>query len=269
MTVKHLTDKGSGAINEDQYLITSNLFGVFDGATGLIKYLDAKGSTGGLLAAQTARDVFEKNQKNPFINSIEETSVTIMKKMREAEIYTKDKAGLWATSASVIRVGNDSIEYIQIGDSPIVFFEKNGGLQVLEKDHDLETMQLWKLLANEGVKDVRHDDRLEKQVLKVRRESNIAYGILNGESLSLNLIRQGTISKENIKYILIFSDGMIIPQEDPNKPKDFGKIVQIFEKSGLEAVRNHIRQLEDSDPNSLTYPRFKPHDDLTAIAITL
>lgn len=269
MTVTHLTDKGSGAINEDQYLITPNLFGVFDGATGLIKYFDAKGNTGGLLAAQTAKEIFKKNQEKPFVDSVREISEVIMKRMKEASIDTKDKAGLWTTSASIVRFRDGSIEYMQIGDSPIVFVEKSGGLQVLEKDHDLETMRLWKHLADEGVKDIRNDERLEKQVLNVRREANTTYGVLNGENEALNFIRQERIPKKDVKYIIIFSDGMIIPQEDPDKPKNFESVVRLFEKGGLEEVKNYIRQLENSDPNSLTYPRFKPHDDLTAIAITL
>ena len=39
--------KGSGIINEDDFLIENNIFGVFDGATGLVKYFDENGNSGG------------------------------------------------------------------------------------------------------------------------------------------------------------------------------------------------------------------------------
>jgi serine/threonine protein phosphatase PrpC len=64
-----ITDIGGGSVNEDSFVITSNLFGVFDGATGLLKYTDAMGNTGGLLASKIAMNVFEVDPNIPFFIS--------------------------------------------------------------------------------------------------------------------------------------------------------------------------------------------------------
>jgi len=38
---------------------------------------------------------------------------------------------------------------------------------------------------------------------------------------------------------------------------------------GLQAVRNHVRRLQQEDPTCRKYPRFKQHDDIAAVAIQL
>ena len=43
MKVNYIFDKGSSNVNEDSYLMKNNIFGVFDGATSLDKYIDKIG----------------------------------------------------------------------------------------------------------------------------------------------------------------------------------------------------------------------------------
>jgi len=268
MKTTYLSDKGSGIMNEDSFLITSNLFGIFDGATGLIKYTDSFGNTGGFLASQIAKNVFERNNDKPLLASIQEVSEELSTKMLQNHVNLKDTGVAWTTSASVVRINKDFIEYIQLGDSPIVFLRKDGSIQTFIQDHDLETLNLWKTLVSEGMINIRNNKRMEEQLLKTRRESNITHGVLNGDLEALKFITQGSIPKADVETILIFSDGMLIPQENPNKPEDFQEIVKLFKTGGLEKVKNFVRKIENSDSQCLKYPRFKQHDDLTAIAIS-
>jgi hypothetical protein len=120
----------------------------------------------------------------------------------------------------------------------------------------------------EGVKEIRTDKRMQDQQLITRQRSNVTYGFLNGEKEALNFVKTAVYPKENIKEILLFTDGMLIPNERPGQPEDFNKIVELFEQDGLENVKNYVRNLENSDPECVKYLRFKRHDDLTAIAIT-
>jgi len=110
---------------------------------------------------------------------------------------------------------------------------------------------------------------MQDQLFKNRRETNIDYGMLNGEKEAINFVENGSTPRKNLKYILIFSDGMLIPKKDPYKPEDFRTTVKLFYEGGLKKIKDYIRQLEDSDPGCSQYVRFKQHDDLTAIAITL
>lgn len=266
MRIEHLTDKGK-EINEDSYLIGKNLFGVFDGATGLIKYMDNRGNTGGLIASQTAKEVFANNSDKPFLSLTKQTLSEIKRKMTATNMDLTDKAGFWSTSASVVRINDHSIEYMRIGDSPILIIYKNGDLKTFYVDHDLETAVLWKKLVDEGVKEIRKDPRMQAQLLKNRRETNINYGMLNGEEDALRFVQTGSIPLDEIKNILILSDGALIPKQSPEDPEDFAKIVTLFEEGGLGGIKTYVRELENSDPDCVKYLRFKPHDDLTAIAI--
>lgn len=267
MRIEHLTDKGSGPVNEDSYLIIPNLYGVFDGQTGLIKYADINGNTVGLIASQTAKEVFKKNQNEPLIASAEKILIDLKGKMIAAGINMKDKADFWSTCASVVKITDTSLEYLQIGDNPIVLAYKDGSIQLLMTEHDTENLIMWKKIAKEGVKDIRNDKRMQEQLLKNRRETNVTYGILNGEKEAIKFVKTGDVPKEKIKYVLIFTDGMLIPKQDPDEPENLSIIIELFEEGGLEKIKSYIRDLENSDPDCIKYLRFKPHDDLTAIAI--
>jgi serine/threonine protein phosphatase PrpC len=268
MKVKSLTEKGSGQINEDSYFVKPNYFGVFDGATGLTKYMDSDGNTGALLASKTAKEVFEKNQNKPLLSSFKEANVKIRELEKNAGVDLSNKACLWSTSASVVRINDNSVEYLAIGDSPIIIVNKDNKLDVYFIDHDLESMILWDKMVKEGIVDKRADKRMQAQLSRTRLRSNVTYGFLNGENEALNFVKTANYPKENIREILLFTDGMLIPNEGPGQPEDFNKIVELFEQGGLKNVKSYVRNLENSDPNCNKYLRFKQHDDLTATAIT-
>jgi len=269
MKVQYLTEKGSGIINEDSYFVKPNYFGIFDGATGLTKYFDSNGNTGAKLASITAKEVFENNQNKPLISSFEEANIRIRGLEKNAGIDLNNKACLWSTSASVVRINDNYIEYLAIGDSPIVLVDKDNKLNTYFIDHDLESMILWDKMIKEGIVNKRADKRMQDQLSRTRLRSNVTYGFLNGEKEALNFVKTANFPKENIKEILLFTDGMLIPKEKPGEPEDFNKIVGLFEEGGLENVKSYVRNLENFDPNCNKYLRFKQHDDLTAIAITL
>jgi len=268
MIVESLTEKGSGQINEDSYFVKPNYFGVFDGATGLVKYADSSGNTGALLASRTAKEVFENNQNKPLLSSFKEANVKIRELEKNAGIDLNNKTCLWSTSASVVRIEGNSVEYLAIGDSPIVIIDKDNKLNTYFIDHDLESMILWDKMVKEGIVDKRADKRMQDQLSRTRLRSNVTYGFLNGEKEALNFVKTANYPKENIKEILLFTDGMLIPNERPGQPEDFNKIVELFEQDELRNVKNYVRNMEDSDPDCNKYLRFKQHDDLTAIAIT-
>lgn len=269
MNITFVSDKGTHSQNEDVYLIKDNIFGVFDGATSLIKYFDDKGKSAGVLAAEIAKRNFSSGATNSLRSLAEKSGEEIRQEMLDKNIQVKDKAQLWQTSASVVRLNKSSLEYLQIGDSPILFVFKNGEIKVVNKEHDLETLNLWVKVAARGVKEIRKDERIAQQLLKNRREANITYGVLNGESEALNFLNEGSLSIDSIALILIFSDGFQIPQKNPESPHDYKKIVKMFRNGGLEEVKDFVRRIEASDPECRIYPRFNQYDDLTAIAIDL
>jgi serine/threonine protein phosphatase PrpC len=267
MKVSFISDKGSSFVNEDNYLIGDNIFGVFDGATSLDWYIDSDGKTGGLLASSIAKEVFGENKKllrNLAINA----NNAIKDKMISRGIDVSNRMNLWSTSAAVVRINDNLIEWLQLGDSLIlvIYNDDSYKLIVEDYDHDKETLIMWKELWQKKVENIRK--KLNDQILKIRTGMNIDYGILNGEDKMLNFVNEGSLTWKNVKYILLFTDGLFIPKEDPRDQDDFRILIDLFLEGGLEKIKNYIRALENQDPNCWVYPRFKQHDDIAAISIT-
>jgi hypothetical protein len=67
--------------------------------------------------------------------------------------------------------------------------------------------------------------------------------------------------------VLLFTYGLDVPCETPQRRKDFSSLVEMHRELGLAGLCDHVRSLEAADPHIERYPRFKRHDDIAAIAI--
>lgn len=261
-------EKGSGRINEDSISLNGNLFGVFDGATSLTRNTFENDKTGGFLASSIARDTFMESQEPlPFL--AHKANTAIYKKMLENGVNISDKSDLWSTSCAVVRIKDDHIEWVQTGDSLLLLIHEDGSfhIPITDYDHDRETLLMWKNLAGSaGEKKI--FDLLIDQIRKIRTEMNVTYGVLNGEADYARFLNIGKIPKDQVKHILLFTDGLFLPSKNPDQEPDFQTFVSIFLSGGLKALRDHVRDIERTDPDCRIFPRFKPHDDIAAISIS-
>ncbi|SCY48204.1 protein phosphatase 2C domain-containing protein [Desulfoluna spongiiphila] len=260
-------DQGTGAMNEDAVRVNGTLFGVFDGATSLNGKTFDSGATGGYLAATTAGDIFSRND-GPLMDLAHRANAAIRCMMLENGVDVTCKENLWSTSAAVGRIEGDRFHWVQSGDSPILAIYEDGSCDLLATgdDHDLETLKLWKETAASRTGSIL--DELKDQIRKVRSGMNITYGVMNGEAQAMDFLNHGSVSLEGIKHILLFTDGLFIPREDPEAGMDFKTLVSLFLAGGLQAVKHHVRSVEHTDPGCRRYPRFKTHDDMAAIALS-
>ncbi len=268
--VQHIYDKGSGKINEDDFLITEEkgLYAVFDGATSLVPYVSAGGKTGGRIATDIAKDVFSSGSRRLYDLALA-ANRKIGQAMEAAGINTSEKEALWSVSAAAVAVDEKSVEHFGIGDCLVLAVLKGGGYELLtpHHDHDLETMKLWKANA---VRCATRDDiygSVKDKLVEVRRGANINYGTLNGDPEAKKFFRHGTYPLKNLESLILFTDGLFIPKEDPESPEDWDLFADIYRESGLEGVLKYVRAIEDSDPECLRYPRFKQHDDIAAVEL--
>ncbi len=262
--------------NEDSFLMQEGHFtyGVFDGSTGYKKYRDGRNRSAGKVAADTARDIFTK--EGDLFDLIKKGNQNIKDLiLKEGKVdFTGeyDKVDLWNTTAMIFRINKDEIEWIQIDDSPIVIIKKDNTWESLlnDIDHDKDSLKLWRQLADEGIEDIRRDPRMDKQINKTRRNGNVRYGVLNGEDKAMEFIKQGKYPLKDVKSILIFTDGFLIPNERPEQSEDYTEAVEMFIKNNydLKPVADKIREMEQTDPKCHRYVRFKQHDDMSAVAIT-
>lgn len=258
---------------EDAILIGENTFGVFDGAGSLVKFVDPIRGTGGKIASSIARDIFTSGD-NPVFYSLEylarKANLEIRKQMAEAGIDVGKKVNLWSTTAAVVRMGADSFEWLRISDSVILIIRSDGEFKLLVDyhDHDKELLAVCRELAQKGEKDPHSVIVANGQAQALREKVNITYGALNGEEEAMQWIKSGIMGLEGIKHILIFTDGLLIPKEDPKAPNDWALTVKLFLTLGLDGLVNFIRDLQQKDPFCRKYIRYHPYDDIAAIAIS-
>ncbi|MBU1168306.1 MAG: protein phosphatase 2C domain-containing protein [Proteobacteria bacterium] len=268
MKTDMIHEKGSGRINEDAISFNGNLFGVFDGATSLTRATYENDMTGGFLASRIARDTFLENS-GPLTGLAHKANSAIYRKMLENGVNTTDKAALWSTSCAVVRLREETIEWVQSGDSLLLLIHEDGSyhIPVTNYDHDRETLMMWKDMAA-SAPDKKIFDLLKDQIRKIRASMNVTYGVLNGEADFARFLNTGKAPRNQVKHILLFTDGLFLPSKHPENDPDFNTFVSIFLKGGLTALRDHVRGIEISDPDCRIYPRFKPHDDIAAVSIS-
>jgi hypothetical protein len=271
ISTDHLLDKGVGKMNEDAVFIGDKRFGVFDGASSLDGYTDEEGKTGGYLAANIAKETFEGSNADIVATALE-ANRKIGGAMAAKNIDINRKEGTWCSTMAVVDIDtkNKKLEWAQIADALILVIKKDGSFQSLiedDYDHDRGVMTLWKQMANAHTDDIR--SKVQENIVELRRTANEKYGVLNGDPNAEKFIRKGSVPLMNVAHILLFTDGMIPPKEDPTAADDFSDLVKWYLEGGLPNVRNHIREIEESDPNCWKYPRYKKSDDIGAIAINL
>ncbi len=269
LEIEYILEKGSGRVNEDTLVMEKNLFGVFDGATSLDNAcfddadFDDMG-TGGLIAASTAGQIFSQNHY-PLSQLGRSANNAILAKMKVQNVRLNIPASRWSTSAAVVRIFEDRVEWLQTGDSYILLIYEDNSHRVLvdQEDHDYETLCMLKREKDKSFS----NPAIKTQVNKIRSGMNKTYGVLNGDPCAEKFMHTGFVSIDRVQTILLFTDGLTLPSETPKKKKKFTPLVDIFLYRGLKGLHQYIRQTEKKDPTLAKFPRFKCHDDIAAIAI--
>lgn len=262
MEIEHILEKGSGRLNEDTIVLEKNLYGVFDGASSLDNALFEKNKTGGMIASSTAGDIFSKNHF-PLLQLGRQANNAILSKMKTHSVDLSRRYKYWSTSAAVVRVSNNTLEWFQTGDAYIIVIYKDNSYNVLidREDHDYETLLMLKKNPSQKTRAFKH------QVRKIRSNMNRTYGVLNGEHTALDFVNHGFLALDDVKTILLFTDGLQVPSSTPDKRKNFKHFMTLYKMLGLTGLKNHVRKVESQDPDINRFPRFKCHDDIAAIAI--
>lgn len=268
ITADFILNQGSSLVNEDAVLVADNIFGVFDGATSINVYKDENGKTGGYLASQLVKTIFEHSDKG-LITTAKQANQHLQKLMEEHNVDTTNPLNRWMTGVAVIFINKDSFDWVQSSDCLLLVINKDGSHRLLveDYDHDESTLSLWKLYTE--TKDESYKEKFFKSRDKTRQLMNIDYGVLSGQKEAISFLNHGTENLEGVANIILFTDGLLIPKEDPRSKDDFNSFVKFYNEGGLENIKVHVRQMEVSDSEKVLYPRFKVHDDIGAISVNV
>jgi serine/threonine protein phosphatase PrpC len=270
--VEKILFRGSGKMNEDTVLQQENLFGVFDGAGALATDGDKlyKGKTSALVASELVNRTFADldGKKTELKQILLEANNRLNDVMRHSGVDTSDKLNRWATTAAVIRLRDQAFDWVQISDSLIIVIYKSGEYRLLgpnNYDHDVGALMQWQLVTDKSK--TSPYVAVRDSLVSARRQANITYSVANGEPQLEHLINAGTESLADVSDIIIFSDGLFLPNPNHGQADDWDTWVSLYKQGGLSLVLETILKIENDDPYMEKYPRFKKIDDKAAVAI--
>ncbi|HEX6818738.1 MAG TPA: hypothetical protein VF120_10215 [Ktedonobacterales bacterium] len=104
-------------------------------------------------------------------------------------------------------------------------------------------------------------------------DRSVGIGVINGLPQLSEYIHRGSVDLGDMKSVLVCSDGFIWPSnwdETPSQAEQRRqRMGQLLAEEGLAGYFRHLRAVESADAQLDTYPRFKVHDDATAIYVEL
>ena len=267
--VETLCEQGSGSINEDALAVADGLSIVCDGATSLAgtTYLNGGGLSGGKQAAAITSTLFSEHPGQDLLVSAHAANSMIKRAMIDYQVDLHDRTQLWSTSFAAVQVKGRLISWCQTGDCVILLVYEDGTSRRLTglPGQDGEILKKWQRIGarTEGT----IHQVMAKEIMAVRHTMNRNFGVLNGESEALDFLASGTVVDERIAHLLLFSDGLFPPSENPDNGFEEARFVDLYLDGGLQQVRDHVRMLQRQDPGCYRYPRFKKYDDISAIAL--
>ena len=267
--VETLYEQGSGPFNEDALAVADGLSIVCDGATSLAgtTYLNGGGLSGGKQAAVITSSLFSEQPGQDLLVSARAANSMIKRAMIDRQVDLRDRTQLWSTSFAAVQIKGRQINWCQTGDCVILLVYEDGTSRRLTglPGQDREILKKWQRIGarTEGT----IHQVMAQEIMAVRHTMNRKFGVLNGENEALDFLASGSVEDERIAHVLLFSDGLFPPSENPEKGFEEVRFVDLYLDGGLQQVRDHVRALQQEDPACYRYPRFKKFDDISAIAL--
>lgn len=218
---------------EDQLICAGDLFGVFDGSSSLVPDL-YDGWTGAWWASHLVSSEFARNDA-PLLDLSARANDRLRVAMVNDGVPYDDKLACWSTSAAVVKVQEDRLEWVQIGDSQIIAIDASGGYRLLSeyRNHDRLTLRRLKSLFEQDDPDPH--GTLRPYIERVRLQMNRQYGAMNGDREALNFLKPGRCSLQGIRHVLLFTDGLLPPAENPDEDHDLQWLVDLYLEGGAGA----------------------------------
>ncbi len=272
------SNKGTVTEPEDGLFAKNPFFAVLDGSgayepAGKIRYRNQS-------SGQAVRDLVRKEfsllkPKKP----LRDLMLAINRKVG---LFQKNKMNvrlersdlLAGVCLAAIKVGPNSIECAQAGDCYILWVSKKdqpaitpnqsflcekAELKIIRKlmiKHSGDRKKMWQDFAPELAA-----SRLKRVNKKVRD----GYGFLNGQTEFAQCLNSFSLTRNKVRNILLFSDGLAYFPDTKNPKTLTNKVWALYKKGGFRAVLQNTRDKQKKHVGR----SYVDYDEATAIAISL
>ncbi len=184
------------------------------------------------------------------------------------------------------------LEYAHAGDTCLLVFYSDGRIAELTSDqmgsHDASALKLAQQVQTELGRPHLADVLDDPNVVDANARSGLYHnytdkdgqpnprigaGVLNGLPELAAYIQRGTLELKDVAGVLVCSDGFLWPAPLDERPDARAARLQFMRstiaRAGLPGYYDMLRAVERSDASRDRFPRFKIHDDCTAVYIEL
>lgn len=274
--------------NEDAFCVLEDedklSLAVFDGGSSQKPIPELGEETGARFASHTLKEIFESLPAR--LDATEKLQICNQKlgeKLRGfPSVDYKDLNSVPAATATFVEVdfARQLVNVSHVGDSFAMVEYKDGSTEVLTNDlvyeYDKRNLQLIGEIARErGItpREAREDPRVREAIMatfqNIRNNSDgRGYGMVNGDPNMDIYIYNLALSLENVRSILLGSDGIIPPGMDEQSAYDRKKLFEILRKGGVNSLIATTREAENKDPDRWLL-RFKHSDDATGVYVEI
>ncbi len=224
MSVEHIQKKSPVKKEcEDAFILNeeASIYGVLDGATPLVCFEDEAGHNGAYLAAQIFKNKMEQLKGGEGLTkAVEDANLHLKDEMERYAVQTDLGEERWSTCVAVVKVMDDHIHYVQLGDSMVLVEDEDGIFTVVTTDSVKGISERAKRKRAEGRKggeeippESYYDIRMNKLRYN-RRLANVegGYTVANGMPEVMDFLDQGVIDRKGIQSLLLISDGLFHPE---------------------------------------------------------
>lgn len=257
--------------NEDTIVFNalSGIYGVFDGAGALEEDVVGLPMSGAKMASMTVAQncsVVDRSLHDAVLRANR-----LLDLEQKGYNVPDDKRTRWGTTVASVKITDSEFEWVTVGDSIVIVIETDGVFHLpggLDYDHDGDALRKLIELRAVGYTNKKEIDEILRPIHEAtRNRANLDYGVVNGEKAAENFIRSGRLLLAGVSDIIMLTDGLFLPSEDPRAPHDWAAWIRLYREGGLEHVLRTVRAIQATDPDCLKYPRLKSGDDVAAVAL--
>lgn len=215
-----------------------------------------------------------------------------------AEAFKDDerllRLALPACVATAVRIDlyAQALDFAHAGDTTLLVFYANGDIRepTVDQAGDHDNRALYVARTLQAEQNLPHfEDALPHESVQAANRKNGIYhnyvdssgvtnldlgiGVINGLPELADYLQIERLSLEGVAGLLVCSDGFLWParwgESETEKAERYQHMRHQIEQAGLSAYVQALRAIETEDSTRDLYPRFKIHDDATAIYMEL
>jgi len=270
MNISLASAQGSGSKNEDWAGATPSVAVVLDGITSP-PGLEETGCSHGTpwLVASIGSNLTFLAEQQPTLDLPAMLGQAIATTAaRHADTCDLNDPATPSAAVAMVRATSDGLDYLVLSDA-VVVIEGRNELRVIA---DLRGQEV---VASERAATFAHPIGSPEhakarhamvEVQRSYRNSPDGYWVAAGKPEAASHALTGQVPRSDVRRAAVLSDGAAALVEYGRT--DWNGLLDILEHDGPAGLIARVRDAEQSDPDGVRWPRFKPSDDATAIFCT-